>query len=683
MRLRADEHVRTLLLGALIACSGASIAQEGTEDPCAKPTDKKIVKLLDEAANAKDPAQRHAKLKSALEADDACVECRFRLGLSAYRITREGGKSFAPAIKYLEAVQEKCPHYHSDLPYTLGTMRYAEGDFAGAARAYEAFLRFPTEDATRVSKSYDKQYKEVEALMPELQFYLDFYRNTAPLAPVPVPNVNTAGDEYLPMLSPDNELIFFTRKRQERAKGDLVARDVEELIEARRASVRDEFNSGKALEDPFNTGDSYGGLTLSVNNKEMFVAVGGPVSARGYRNIDLHRSHYDTKFNLDFGGQEFVWNGLDALPPEINGPDSWESQPSLSGDGRTLYFATARADSKGMDIFQSTRDAKGIWSPAQPVPGINTEGDEKAPFMHSDSRTLYFAARPNAAGQGHKGIGGYDIFFSKLNDDGTWSKPRNIGHPINTDQDEHGLVVSADGRTAYFASGRFKGVGGLDIYRFDLPADARPDEILIVKGEVRDEKGQVVRGAQVEVKYMDTRKIEVLRADSTDGRYATVVRLKPGSDVVLTVKKEGHVFDSRSFAIEDTIRQGVAQVDMSVQKIEVNRSYRVNDIKYATNSAEITKASEYIIDELLAFLKENPSVRIRIEGHTDNVGRLEDNMALSNDRAFTVMGYLQSHGIAPARLSFKGLGPTKPIKTNDTPEGRAANRRTEFVIVGR
>jgi hypothetical protein len=140
----------------------------------------------------------------------------------------------------------------------------------------------------------------------------------------------------------------------------------------------------------------------------------------------------------------------------------------LSGDGRTLYYARQAQNTDGMDIFFSTRDDKGQWSPGRPVPGINTLGDEKAPFMHSDSRTLYFAARQNAEGQGHQGIGGYDIFFSRMGDDGKWSKPRNIGAPINTPEDEHGLIVSADGHTAYFASGRYKGAGGLDIYGFAL-----------------------------------------------------------------------------------------------------------------------------------------------------------------------------------------------------------------------
>ena len=668
----------------IAVCSPMVVAvAQDSDDPCAMPTDKKVVKLLEDAAKAKDPADRHAKLKSTLEVDPECVECNFRLGLSAYRIGKEGGKGYAAAIKYMEVVRAKCPDYHSDVPYHLGVMYYAQDEFAKAAQAFEAFRKFPTEDAARVAKDYDKQYKDVEEVMPELQFYVDFYRNIAPLNPTVVPNVSTPADEYLPMLSPDNEMLFFTRKRQERAKGDLVPRDVEELMEARRKSVSEPFNGGRALPDPFNSGDSYGGVTISVNNKEMFVTVCTPPDARGYRNCDIFRTHYDAKFNLDAGSQEWEWTGLDDVGTTINGADTWESQPSLSGDGKTMYFATARDEERGLDIFQSTRDAKNNWSKAVPVPGINTAGDEKAPFMHSDSRTLYFAARQNAQGQGHKGAGGYDIFFSRLNDDGTWTKPKNLGHPLNTDQDEHGLIVSADGRTAYFGSGRFKGVGGLDIYGFELPKDARPDEILIVKGEVRDEKGQVVRGAQVEIKYLDTRQTEVFRVDSADGRYATVVRLKAGSDVVMTVKKEGHVFDSRSFAIEDTVRKGVAKVDMAVQKIEVGRSYRVNDIKFPTNSADISKSSEYILDELITFLKENPTVKIRIEGHTDNVGSLDQNMVLSNDRAFTVMGYLQEKGIAASRLSFKGLGPTKPVKTNDTPEGRAANRRTEFVIVSR
>lgn len=689
-RPAAKCHWRQWFMVPMMVCCISFAHAQDDPGPCDPPTDKKVLKLLDEASKAKDAGTRHQKLKAALEADPDRAEALFRTGMSAYRIARDGGRGYEPAIGYLERVLKECPEHHSDVPYHLGLMHYANGAFSPAAKAFKAFLDFPAHDKAKLARDHDKRVKDVEELMPELRFFIDFYAHDIPFDPKPLPHVSTPADEYLPMLSPDNDLLFFTRLSKMRAKGDILSREVEELTEARRKGSQVEFDAGRALPEPFNLGDSYGGVTISVNNKEMFVTVCGPPDARGYRNCDIHRSHYDNHVDFDRGLSVWEWTGLDPLGDGINGPDTWESQPTITPDGRTMFFATNRPGSRGLDIYQSTRDKQGQWSKAVPVPGINTDGDEKAPFLHSDSRTLYFAARPpmDERGQpdltrGHRGAGGYDIFYSRMNDDGTWGKPKNLGHPFNTADDEHGLIVSADGRTAYFASNRLKGMGGLDIFTAPLPKDARPEDILVVKGEVRDEKGEVVRNATVEIKYMDTRLTETLKVDSADGRYATVVRLKPGSDVIMTVKKEGHVFDSRSFSAEDTTRAGSATVDMTVQKIAVGRSYRVNDIRFATGSAAIARSSEFILDELIGFLRENATVKIRIEGHTDSVGRLEDNMALSHDRAFTVMEYLQGKGIAGSRLSFKGLGPTKPVATNDTPEGRARNRRTEFVIIGR
>lgn len=686
-----NDIIKAALITAALLLGASAMAQDGENDPCGPPTDKKVLKLLDEAAKAKDGAARHQKLKETQEVDPDCAECLFQLGISAYKRAREGGADLKPAITYFERLQARCPDRHSDVHYYLGAAHYAKGEYAEAAKAFQAFLKFPTDDQSKFSKDVDKKTADVEELMPELRFHMDFYRNTAPLDPRPLPNVCTAADEYLPMLSPDNELLFFTRKSKYQAKGDLVAKDVEELTESRRPAGYKDHDKGRALPDPFNLGDSYGGVTISVNNREMFVTVCGAPDDKGYRNCDIFRSHYNTHMDFGSGQQKWEWTGLEDLGPAVNTVDGWESQPTLSADGRTLFFATVRPDSKGTDIYFSTRDDQGVWSKAQPVPGpINTAGDEKAPFLHSDSRTLYFAARPAVdengeaqEGRGHRGVGGYDIFFSRMKDDGSWDTPRNIGHPINTEQDDHGLIVSADGSTALFASSRFRGVGGLDIYGFALPTDARPEDILIVKGEVRDENGEVVSDAKVEITYMDTRRTEVLQVDPTDGRYATVVNLRKGADVIMTVTKKDHVFDSRAFSLADTARGVTAEVDMTVQRIEVGRSYKVNDITYATNSAEITKASEHILDQLIDFLKDNPTVSIRIEGHTDNVGNDADNLALSNDRAFTVMGYLQSHGIAAKRLAFKGYGAGKPVASNDTEAGRARNRRTEFVIVGR
>lgn len=649
-------------------------AQDG--DKCAEPSDKKVLKLLAEAGNAKDPMERHRKLKQSLEADPDCATCLLRTGISAYMRASEAGVSLDPALRYLEKLNGDCPDYHTDLPYYLGVIKYRKGDRKEAYEHFKHFEELPFKGSERQRKSYDRKLAEVQEVMSELAFEMEFYKNSIPFEPKVLRNVSTRDDEYLPMFSPDNELIFFTRKSMYKAKGDIVPREVEQLTQAERKDVNSDFNSGLAMESPFNVGDNYGGVTLSVNNKEMFITVCKPVTSQ-YKNCDIYRTHFDLKFNPDNAKQEWVWSGLENLGDKINTP-GWEAQPSLSSDGKTLYFATIREGSRKTDIYYSTRIGRTEWSEAKPLPSpINTDSDDKAPFMHSDSRTLYFASK------GLKGAGGYDIFYTRLKDDGTWTTPKNMGHPINTDQDEHGLIVSADGKTAYFASSRFKGVGKLDIYGFDLPEEARPDEILIVKGRVKNESGKAVKDAKVEIKYMDTKETEIIDVDEQDGGYAAVVHLKTAGDVLVTVKKEDHVFDSRAFTEKDAGKGGVVKADLEVKKIEVGKAYRVNDINYATNKAEITKASTYILENLITFLEENPTIRIAIHGHTDNVGGMEENMTLSKNRASNVMQYLLDRKVAAGRLSFEGFGPTKPIASNDSDEGRAKNRRTEFVIVSR
>lgn len=673
----------TFLLVFLIACGAAWAQEEG--GPCDPPTEKKLLKRIDDAAGTRNPTERHQRWKALLEEYPDCMECLWRTGESAFQRARAGAGSFNTGITYLERLKEQCPDHGSGLYFYLGSMYYAQERYGDASTTFHTFM-----DMSATESGSEQRREEVERLLPELAFYTEFYKDQRPLQPHVLQGVSTQADEYLPMFSPDNELLFFTRLSKRQAKGDPFPREVEELTEARRENIGATFGAGQPLPPPFNTGDSYGGVTVSLNNKELFVTVCKPVTAE-YRNCDIYSTHYTTRMDFGTGKQVFEWSGLVNLGPDINTEDGWESQPSLSSDGRTLYFATVRRGSQATDIYMSQRNDQGVWSKAVPVPApITTAGDEKAPFMHSDSQTLYFAARPPRDEQGredldagHRGIGGYDIFYSRMQDDGSWSQPRNLGHPFNTPQDEHGLVVSADGRTAYFASSRFQGAGGLDIYGFDLPQEARPQHILIAKGNVTDAEGKAVADATVSITYMDTRKTEVLKVDPADGKYATVIRLKPGSDVIVTVKKPDHVFDSRSFNLEDTARAGVAVVDMKLEPIEVGKSYRMNDIRYATNSAEITGASRYILDELIAFLKENPAVRIEVQGHTDDVGGLERNMVLSRDRAATVVEYLTAHGVRADRLSSKGLGPTQPIAPNTSEEGRAANRRTTFIVTSR
>ncbi|MBK9673403.1 MAG: OmpA family protein [Bacteroidetes bacterium] len=373
------------------------------------------------------------------------------------------------------------------------------------------------------------------------------------------------------------------------------------------------------------------------------------------------------------------WTELVNLGPNVNTPDGWESQPTLSSDGRILYFSSARADSKGMDIYKSEKNDAGDWLPAQNLGApVNTDGNEKSPFIHSDSQTLYFSS------DGQPGLGGFDIFYTKL-DMATfnWQLPKNIGYPINTDKDELGFFVSTDGKLGYFSSNQLKGkgAGGYDVFSFELYKEARPEKILFIKGEIKDESSANLAKAKIEIKNLDTKKITTIPVDSVSGTYAVVVTIKNNEDVLLTVKNPGSSFTSQIIHSADSVIGKPQKLNLSIDSIRVGSTYKINNINYKSNSADLTPESKFILEEFATYLKDNPSIKLEIHGHTDNAGSPTTNLALSTDRAFTIYDVLQQLGISKARMSYKGFGGTKPIANNANEDGKAKNRRTEFVVL--
>jgi outer membrane protein OmpA-like peptidoglycan-associated protein len=315
---------------------------------------------------------------------------------------------------------------------------------------------------------------------------------------------------------------------------------------------------------------------------------------------------------------------------------------------------------------------------------INTSYDEKSPFMHSDFETMYFSS------DGHPGVGGFDIFYSRIGEDGKWGEPKNIGVPINTKGDDLGFFVSTDGHLGYFASnepGRAKGrsVGKYDIYSFELYKEARPQDVSFLKGKIEDKGATEVKNFEVEVTDAVTKKVTKAVVDSTTGSFAVVVNSKVKNDLIITAKKDNYAFSSQLISkdsLKDTKPRKVA--DVIADTIAIGQKYVINNLYYNTNSAVLNERSMIVMDEFVKFLKSNPNLRIEIHGYTDNVGKPEANLALSTDRAFTVRDILLDKGVEEKRLAaFKGHGAEDPIADNSTEAGRAKNRRTEFVIVGK
>ena len=553
-----------------------------------------------------------------------------------------------------------CPSYDVYAYYHLARIAYGAQDYQAAYNYISLFL----EDVDKIKT--DEDYDEAIRIKDFSKFYADMLNHPVPFEPRPVPGISTEYDEYLPIISPDNEMALFTRKiKTESRKDDFTTQTG--LKEKFMFSLRsdDEFGRGQLMPLPFNKYDNEGGATLTINNKLLYYTLCKYTSDRRYYNCDICYSE-------NIAG---TWTNIQSISDKVNSENSWESQPSITSDGKTLFFVSDRAGGLGgYDIYKTLKDKNGDWGPPENLgSAINTAGNEKSPFIHTDSQTLYFSS------DGLMGLGGYDIFLSKLGENGEWSEPKNIGYPINSFDDDVGFFVSTDGQYGYFASNKFGGFGGWDLYSFDLYEAARPEKVLLVRGKISDEEHTGYVDAKVEIKNVETKKITELDVDSVTGEYFGAVLLR--NDYIMSVKKKGYVQESKYISKISQRASKPLDLFIDLKPIQVGMSYRLNDIYFDFNSFELLPESMLVIDEFYQFLVENPNLKISIQGHTDNIGSAEDNRLLSENRAQAVYTHLIQRGIKANRLEYKGFGESKPIEANNTEDGRARNRRTEFVII--
>ena len=304
---------------------------------------------------------------------------------------------------------------------------------------------------------------------------------------------------------------------------------------------------------------------------------------------------------------------------------------------------------------------------------INTEMNERSPFLHTDSKTLYFSSN------GHEGLGGQDIFYSKMDEKRRWAAPVNIGYPINTENDEVDFFVSLDGKTGYFSSNNY-GDQDWNIYQFELYEEARPHTMVIVKGKVTVDEGNL-ENAVVEIRDTNANVVSTGIVSASTGSYAVAAEVHHDDPqpLIVNVKKEGYSFDTQIIKPEE-ITEEIVEKDAEVKAVETGKVCDLRDIYYETNDFSLTQESKMLLSLFIEFLNENPTVKVEIQGHTDNIGRDDDNLLLSENRAKSVYEYVIGQGISANRLRYKGYGESNPIADNNTAEGRAKNRRTVFLI---
>lgn len=544
------------------------------------------------------------------------------------------------------------PDFFPQTLYTLAKLETSIGLYGEADTHFTQFLQHPKAPPTFKGDAENRKKKNLISLA--------LSRQQVPFNPYNLgDSINTEYDEYLPVLTADGQTLIFTKRYEKPLPNPHFEEDF-------FISVKDSLGAwtkAVPMPEPLNSNQNEGAQSISPDGKYLFFAACNRED--GYGSCDIFASRKKGE----------VWEKPFNIGMPIN-TRVWESQPCIASDGRTLYFCSNRENGLGLtDIWVSRLQDNGIWThPVNLGPNINTKGSESSPFIHPDGQTLYFSSN------GHEGLGGMDIFYSKKQADGSWGKAVNIGFPINTYSDEITLAVNAKGDTAYFASTKSGGKGGQDIYTFELYKEARPNRVSYMKGRVMDAKTEKPIGTAFELTDLKTKEVHT-RANSDEITGEFLVSMPYNQNFALIVEKEGYLFYSEHIYLDSIDTIPVLYKIIALSPIAKGENIVLRNLFFAVNSAELQGESIVELEKLLAFMEKNPKISIEISGHTDNQGTQLYNQTLSENRALAVKKYLEEKGITPSRLKAIGHGFSKPLNTNETEEGRALNRRTEILIL--
>jgi outer membrane protein OmpA-like peptidoglycan-associated protein/tetratricopeptide (TPR) repeat protein len=655
--------------------------ENSTSKFCKEIDNKQAIKLYEKGTNKKKykKPERLQFLRECLQLEPDFVEANFAMAQEIIVHCKLENKPFTPALPFLYKVIANCPDFHSNPYYYIGFDYYEKMKNDSAIKYLELFLNFKGDDPKKFDKDFEAEIYQAKEMIKYAKKENELKKKVVPFNPVVVKDISTPQDEYLASLSPDDQYCYFVRKEPIQSKDLIYQTDKEQ--EVFMVAIRDNktgmFDKGSEMPPPFNTtDDNQGGCSITVDNKHLFFA--------------MMRYEGGAQPNCDIYVSDMIdgeWKPYRKVP-NINHPVYWDSQPSVSADGNTLYFASDRPGGYGgTDIYVSYRNPKtGEWSVPQNLgPKINTPGHERTPFIHSDSETLYFSS------DGHFGFGGFDIFYSRKNEKGEWTEPENLGSPINTTSDELGFFVSSNAKHGYFcayAEGpmALKGVGKYDLFMFELYKDARPNEVTILKGQLMDSLQNPVSGkTTVEINYPDSKSKTYAAVDSSSGEFVAAINLKKtkGQEILINVKKDGYAFSSQVIKVPENANfyTSLDTVKIITDSVKPGKAFVINNLYYKTNSAEIEESSKKVLIKFAEYLKENPKLVIEIRGHTDNIGNPKDNEALSLNRAYSVKEFLEKQGVDGKRIQARGFGASRPIASNATEQGRAKNRRTEFYII--
>lgn len=619
---------------------------------------KKAISSFEKALeyyNARNDQKALEELKKAIEKDPVFIEPHI---LSA-QIYTEGNKPQEAINEYTKALEIN-PKFDKKIFFLIANIEMSLGKYPEAKQDYEAFLK---------NKTLNPDSKELaEQQLNNCNFAIEAIKNPVPFEPKNMGgSINTNLDEYFPAITADDQTFLYTRNN----RTESIPLQEDFLVSKKINGV---WAPSVFMGNGINTPGNEGAPSISADGQILFfiacAEMDGTYGAnrKGYGSCDIFYSQKNGN----------NWTRPFNAGPSLNSK-FWESQPSFSADGKTLYFVSSRTGGVGQtDIWYSVLKDNGGWAtPVNIGENINTPGKEESVCIHPDGKTLYFSSN------GLVGMGKLDIYVVRKNETGQWGIPVNLGYPINTYGDENSLLVNGDGALAYFASNREGGFGGLDLYQFELYDAIRPDRITYVKGKVYDAKTKQPLGARFELIDLETSK-QVIISDANPGNGEFLVTLPVNKNYALNVSHSGYLFYSENFSLKESADKNKPyQMDVPLESIDTGSVVELKNVFFETSKFDLKPESKVELDKLVSFLTFNQTLRIQLSGHTDNVGDKKMNQLLSQNRAKAVYDYLIANGIDLKRLTYVGYGDTRPKVKNETDQNRAINRRTEFKVIGK
>lgn len=606
--------------------------------------DKKALKYYQEAAMLLKRVQYPEAiepLQKAIERDEKFIEAWQALGLSYYKIGQleEAIRCYKKPVE-IDTSSARVPRSY----FALADLYFQTERYKEAINFAQLYIDRRQNETTNI--------KNLQKIIDDSKYVLEAVENPIPYNIRPLPGqANYFRQQYFPVLTVDQRSIIFT------------GRNKDEDIYISRLQDNGDWSMPSSISNNINSELNEGACTISADGRTLiFTSCQG---RRGFGSCDLYISYKE--------GND--WSVPENLGIDVNS-SSWDVQPSLSADGRTLYFVSDRPGGIGKkDIWKTSKDDQDKWkSPVNLGRPINTSSDEISPFIHVNGESLYFSSN------GHTGMGGYDIFISE-EENKTWSEPKNLGYPLNDRHDQVSLYISSDGKTGYYTIERMlDGSWTSVLHTFDIPKENRiRRRSVFTAGHVRDkETGEFL---DADIKLYDLAESELIskvRSDAKTGEYTVV--LTEGKEYGLYVERMGYLFSDYSFRFERIENFDQGNLEIELQPIKEGARMVLNNIYFEFDSYELKKESYSELQTVYDFLKANRNITIEIQGYTDNKGTPEYNLSLSENRAKSVFEYLISKKVPSRMLSYKGYGAENFIAENDSEENRARNRRIEFKI---